>query len=428
LVGFERPLVRLYWDTAKWLWAAGGSVVTAVTQAIYAWWKGHPDSIALLIAFGEVTLFMAGAFVVSRLSKKHVPDSPKNGQRADRLGTDDQSIQPDLRAAPSIRIDYVSEHIDRLIFKNDRNIPAVVRRVGNLISKERYESEYELTLIPSTLPPVDATNPIECKLYNLSNPSIGKSSLDEALKGGTPQSLDSVVIDYDDCDGNEFSRRFILTRNADGTVAWIPDPVCLRGQTQSPVPGVQDLAKLRRNLSLAAAYPHEHEAAQQYARQLEEEIRNNTKQKAQFSERLATLKETASHLQLAGKLALLAEDASGLSEQFRMILANNTNAPLPIDLSHPFAGCVIGLSLSEDEEAIPWQRRNLICFKERYNVHRHYVKRLSLPNFDSGVLRYSIPNEDLEAKAIQEMLLTHSTALSDRAQQLITAYENASGS
>jgi len=58
------------WDATKWLWGAGGSVLTAATQAIYAWWKGHPDAVALLIGIGEIFLFVIVAVIVAVIQTK----------------------------------------------------------------------------------------------------------------------------------------------------------------------------------------------------------------------------------------------------------------------------------------------------------------------------------------------------------------------
>lgn len=84
--------------------------------------------------------------------------------------------------------------------------------------------------------------------------------------------VDSVIIDYDDDHGNEFSRRFDLKRNQDNSIAWVPaSEITLRGQATLPEPEPRNLADLRHDLYLASKFEDEHSAAVQFSKQLEEE-------------------------------------------------------------------------------------------------------------------------------------------------------------
>ncbi len=151
-----------------------------------------------------------------------------------------------------------------------------------MLSKDRYESEHEFSLNPSVLPLIDKNKPAKCKILGLKQrPLHGTYFIDsrallDVLDQKTSRSDDSVVIDYDDEDGNEFSRRFVLTHNQNRGVSWIPDPVSLRGKTQSPTPEAQDLVILRHKLGLATAFQREQQTA--------EELRNeNTDLKSQLA-------------------------------------------------------------------------------------------------------------------------------------------------
>jgi len=345
---------------------------------------------------------------------------------------DTVASKPPGRPLPSTLKIFVNPGVsdEDLVLSTDH--PATLENIaiGPLVSMSHYEYQYEVQVQPGTLRAIKNGESAPFKITWIRDPlERSASPLRDVLARTTPETLDAVVIEFES-NGVKHSQQCTLTKKGDGIIAWRSQqavPTSEFSIDQSSIQA-QSLASLRSRLSLADGWQTEHNAAELYARQLGEQIAKNGKQREQFSQRLTVLTETSSHLQVAGRLALLAEDATVLSDQFRTILADNVNDPWPIDLAHPFATNVIGLSLSEHDEVIPWQRRHLMCFKRSYNVHRYHVKRLSLSNFESVVLKYSIPNDDLDAKAIQEMLLDHSTALSDRAQQLITAYENASGS
>lgn len=156
-----------------------------------------------------------------------------------------------LKNAPAIRIDYKGGVPGKLILENDRDSPAIIRRIGKLLSREEYESENALTLIPDVPFQVAKGHPVECKLYGVVSPGATSSSLEGVLQGANEGSTDSILVDYDDGDGHDFSRLFLLTRKTDGSIVFVPDPVALRGQTKPPKAGVQNLFDLRRRLALA---------------------------------------------------------------------------------------------------------------------------------------------------------------------------------
>jgi len=155
-----------------------------------------------------------------------------------------------LGKAPAIRIDYIGGTVGTLILKNDRDSPAIIRRVGNLISREEYESSYALSVSPEVIPQVEKGHPVECKVYGVSSPGASSTSLEAVLRGGNEYSIDSVLIDYDDCDGNQFSRLFLLTRNTDDSVVFVPEPVALRGHSKFLAPQMQNLFNLRHELAV----------------------------------------------------------------------------------------------------------------------------------------------------------------------------------
>jgi hypothetical protein len=125
--------------------------------------------------------------------------------------------------APRLLVDYADTgQKGKLVFRCDR--VAIIRQVHPLISRERYQSEYQFSLSPSIPPPADPAKPVECKIYGLraaNRPDI--RSLVDILRGESEDTLDSVVVDYDDDHGNQYCRRYSLFKGQDGSVSWIPD-------------------------------------------------------------------------------------------------------------------------------------------------------------------------------------------------------------
>jgi hypothetical protein len=180
--------------------------------------------------------------------------------------------------APRVLVEFSEANPGHnLVFISDKR--AIVRNVGDLRSAERYESNHEFSLSPATIPVLDKDRPVKCKMLGMRQRRADSGlyapdirSLVEVLRDGTPQSEDSVVIDYDDEDGNQFSRRFFLTRNQDDSVAWIPDPVVLRGNVRAQEVHSLDLVELRQKVRLATAFPEEHRIAQECIRGLDREL------------------------------------------------------------------------------------------------------------------------------------------------------------
>jgi hypothetical protein len=310
-----------------------------------------------------------------------------------------------LETAPKIQVSYKTGQIGTLTLKSDREV--TIFGAVKLHSEERYDSEYAFSLVPGLPLVVDAGSPVESKEYGLidsRNPTTS-SNLGEVMAGSTPRSSDEVVLDYRDRSGNEFSQRFVLYRNLDGSVVWVPDPVSLGGKSRSPVPEAQDLADLRRKLADAAKYPQ--------TRKEWQEVLNENRE----------IKAKAPGLLLAGRLLLLAEDALSLFHSFKLIM---TEFPVSsLDTSHPLSRSVIFMDPSEEGQPILPQRRRLMSFRDRYSTHRSHVEQLGTIEGFKSVLD-ALPTER-EAGQIAEMLYNHEHALRAKVRQLAAGYELSSG-
>jgi hypothetical protein len=312
----------------------------------------------------------------------------------------------DVKNAPRLQIDFAKTGlVHNLAFKSDK--VTFVRKVRPLVSGERYRSEHEFTLIPSTLPRIDPGASVESRIYGLrQSGSSDIRSLLDILSGGSEGTVDSVIIDYDDDHGHRFSRRFDLTRNQDDTVAWIPEPmVHPLGEASIPDAEFKDLADLRHRVALAARFPEEEKAALQFGQRVEQE-----------KQRLTRLRATLSGVLLAAKLNLLVETAERLSDQFNAILAANDSDSNPIDLSRPLIRELISLD-SSDPIALPWQRLRLMSFRDRYSDHRIQVINRDLGEFSSPLVTTTLPTE-MPAADVSKMLARHRTALAEKARML----------
>jgi hypothetical protein len=98
----------------------------------------------------------------------------------------------DMPEAPRLQVDFVKRGtIHSLAFKADKI--AFVDKVRPLISRERYQSSHDFTLVPSTTPRIDPGSSIECRLFGLrQNGSPDIRSLLDVLRSGNEKTLDSL--------------------------------------------------------------------------------------------------------------------------------------------------------------------------------------------------------------------------------------------
>lgn len=275
-MGFFREIRgSALWDGIKWLWSknAGGAFLVTVAQSVYAWLTGHPNTVSLLIGLAACVVFVV-ASVFGR--RGQAASEPQNYDQKEKTINTSIAQQPSLMGPPpAIRVEYASGKVGKLTLKNDSRTPAIVRHIGKLVSEERYVSEYELNIVPQTPPPIEFGSPVECSVHGVTGPIIGNiaviGSLEETLKGGSAETSNHVVIDFDDMEGNGFSRVFSLKRNQDDSVSWIPDTVVPKGSATAPRPGVKALAVLRQHLLLAENFPIKSREAVLCAANLDEE-------------------------------------------------------------------------------------------------------------------------------------------------------------
>lgn len=83
-------------------------------------------------------------------------------------------------------------------------------------------------LIPENISVIEGGGEQECQMFVYYGNGI--TVLADILDKAPPDAIHSVVIDYNDSDGNSLSRTFKLTFNLDRTVSWMPGPVRQRAE------------------------------------------------------------------------------------------------------------------------------------------------------------------------------------------------------
>ncbi len=172
---------------------------------------------------------------------------------------------PDHYPVPDVLVSYGrTDQRRKIIFANrEQRTQATIRKVGPLVSQELFRGEYPIALLQSVFPPLEAGSPIECEISG-----VGGSTLEDVLEAGGPASCDTVVVDYADDRGGEWSREFTLHKNMNGSIVWTPSQIEPRDKTRTPTPPAQSIVELRRRLTLADAFPRAQSDAQQCASEL----------------------------------------------------------------------------------------------------------------------------------------------------------------
>jgi hypothetical protein len=145
-----------------------------------------------------------------------------------------------LNEAPSLLVTYaVSPHFEAILrFMNDKSRAAVKVEVGSMISRDPNGATFrhDLITIPSIVPIVIQGRAEECQLISSDGRANNQvvCALADMLRKGQMDTVDLVIVNYEDSDGTKFAREFTLTRHTDDSVSWIPGPVrCAR---LSPLP------------------------------------------------------------------------------------------------------------------------------------------------------------------------------------------------
>lgn len=298
-----------------------------------------------------------------------------------------QPVDPALKDAPALLVSYRRSPGGKtqLILSNEKSRTALVQRIGAIHGTEAFAAYYGMTVVPST-PHVPMGGSVSCELSGVANPyEGGTQALEDVLRNFSREGSASVVIDFNDADGREFSQQFRLKREANDSVIFNPDPVVMKGRMRAPPIGRQDLAALHFKLRL--------------------------------------LSDARGKLEQVGRLLHLADQVELLTQSFGTLLReNDADKTHGIDLSKPLAREVLFLREGEDRAAINLYRAKAMAFAYSYILHRAEVVSLSGAS-DQFELPPQTPTES-SRQEIGEALAKHGVALIRAAVSLESPYRS----
>jgi len=189
--------------------------------------------------------------------------------------------------------------------------------------------------------------------------------LSAVLESGGLMTISSVPVKYE-VEGQRLSSVFFVYKNADGSIVWLTD---------EPSPQVQSLAELHRRCRLVS--------------------------------------DAQKDLPASGIIEFLAQEATFIAKQLREILQENETLAPSMDLSKPMKTEII--FLEGEDVVIPWQRRRLMLFAQRYRWLEDRCDARGLPSPPA------IPNE-MAAEPFLKALDTNAEALLKRALDIARRY------
>lgn len=325
---------------------AGRNDVSSGAYQMLVLAASYPVSASILV----VGLVVCGAAIYSAVEVKRskqrtlpLDNGPLKRSVEGTHEEDDQGIKQPPSAPPptktgTLRIGYVrsdGQGRAKLTFKTDSVRPIKIKRIGPILSTERYQSEHEIDLLQNVHPQIDVNNPAECEISGIHGIKGCHSgvSLDSVLEAGGQDTSDSAAVEYADEDGNQLSLQLFLHKNQDGSIIWDGD---------SPNLDPKDLCALRQKLSL--------------------------------------LRKARAELMYAGVLKLLAKEAQELDTGLREILFGPSSIvpSVPkVDLSRPMSRDVICLGPKESWP-LSWERMRLMSFRDRYRAYRDRCETMTL--------------------------------------------------
>jgi hypothetical protein len=141
-----------------------------------------------------------------------------------------------LRGGPRFIVNYrnVTANWERLSFLNEGKRTAINTTVSALTHEEQSEHEsirrrHEITMMPRHVPVIVPGGTGEGKIVVEESPGHGTRLID-VIRKGTPESIDTVVVSFEDGERHQFEQLFELTCQTDGSIRWDPGPVRLLGR------------------------------------------------------------------------------------------------------------------------------------------------------------------------------------------------------
>jgi hypothetical protein len=214
---------------------AGASAVYVVLWGYVSQIPGPWLAVIGLAVFALV-LVVVGALVLIWRASQPVTAGPTGqgfsatAEHALIKGEDDALV---VREGPRFIVSYrnVAGNWERLSFLNEGKRTAINTTVSALTHEEQGEHEsirrrHEITMMPRHVPVIIPSGTGEGKIVVEESPGHGTRLID-IIRKGTPESIDSVVVSFEDGERHQFEQPFELTCQTDGSIRWDPGPVRL---------------------------------------------------------------------------------------------------------------------------------------------------------------------------------------------------------
>jgi hypothetical protein len=268
-----------------------------------------------------------------------------------------------------LRVEYVTDGLQGKLIVKTRGKPLRVLNFGDLVCEEIYSNNYEPIPLSHAFREIDQGTSLECQIAGFQNRETRTSMpLDSVLDLGSLMTRASLSVEYE-IEGRKQSTLFFIYRNIDGSIVWLTD---------EPKTHPQDLAAMHH--------------------------------------RIALLDTARKDLPVSGVVQFLAEESRFIAAHLRKILEENDMFSSKMDLSRPMKREIIYLGNETDETPLPWQRRRLMVFADRYGrlIDRCQIRGLPTPA--------AIPT-GLEAEPFLGRLDAHATALELRARSIAAPFD-----
>jgi hypothetical protein len=181
-----------------------------------------------------IGILLAAALVWSLRFQRKVIAQPTASTSGFHATTQHRLIRADpiIQQAPRFIVTYrnLPGAWERLSFFNDGIKAAINVRPGPLVHEEyKIRSTHDITMSPPAIPSIFPGASGEGKIFADVTPGSGGKLLG-IIRKSPPESVDSVMITFEDGERHKFEQRFELTRQTDDSIRWDPGPVTLQSE------------------------------------------------------------------------------------------------------------------------------------------------------------------------------------------------------
>lgn len=147
---FSRELApHAAWRGIELLWDLARATLLAAVLALWQRLVHHWDMVTIGIVFATCLVLLL--WRDRSVHREHNAVQLTKGSDSSNPEELNSHVTDPSKMAPRVRVDYVDDGRaggkGTLVFKSDK--PAIIKKVGDLVSRERYESQYGSALSPA---------------------------------------------------------------------------------------------------------------------------------------------------------------------------------------------------------------------------------------------------------------------------------------